>query len=613
MQLDLLIAEWNANGIINHLHEIQIFLKLYSIDILLICETHLTSKSYFRINGYDTITCNHPDDRAHGGAALLIRRGITYEVLPNFSKNYLQAAGVRIKCVNNTFTNIYSAYFPPRYNIDCVTYEEFFKSIGNRFIVGGDFNAKHVWWGSRLSNPKGKRLYECILKNNYRVISTGRPTYWPSDPRKIPDLLDFFVCLGIPQHYMDIRSSDDLSSDHTPVLLSYKASACSVTRNKPLISAKTNIKYFQDWIERHINLGKSLKSGIEIDDAVENFVQLIHEAAFHSTPEPDTQCSSSLPVSLEIRNLIKYKRRLRKEWQRTRLPEDKTNLNRAVQNLRKRLKELKNDATGRYLSELSPFENNEHNLYQCTKYLKRPQKRNTPIKTQNGSWCRSDKEIAAAYKDFLQETFTPLSLCNPTDRQITADFLDSPCQMSLPIKPFTFMEVTGEIIKLKAKKSPGYDNINAKILKLLPKRAVVFLTTLFNSILRLSHFPTQWKHAKIIMVHKPNKPENIISSYRPISLLPACSKIFERLFQKRMSLVLETMKVIPDHQFGFRHKHGTPEQCHRIVEVIRDSLEKKLYCCAAFLDVKQAFDRVWHDGLLFKLKKLLPAPFFFIT
>lgn len=131
-------------------------------------------------------------------------------------------------------------------------------------------------------------------------------------------------------------------------------------------------------------------------------------------------------------------------------------------------------------------------------------------------------------------------------------------------------------------------------------------------MLRLTRYPAQWKLAKIIMILKPNKQENEIGSYRPISLLPIISKVFERLFQKRLFPVLEALSILPDHQFGFRHGHGTSEQCHRVVKTIRESFENKQYCSAVFLDVKQAFDKVWHDGLLYKLKTLLPTPFYLL-
>lgn len=179
--------------------------------------------------------------------------------------------------------------------------------------------------------------------------------------------------------------------------------------------------------------------------------------------------------------------------------------------------------------------------------------------------------------------------------------------MYRPIKAFKFQEVKQEIYKLNKNKAPGYDYIDSGVIKCLPNKGIVYLTTIFNSILRISHYPSQWKFAKIIMIPKPNKPENIVSSYRPIF-----SKLFEKPFKKRLTPILESLKIIPDHQFGFRHQHGTPEQCHRIVNVIRDSLEQKLYCSAVFLDVKQAFDRVWHLGLIFKLKKILPTTFYIL-
>ncbi|VVC27581.1 Reverse transcriptase domain [Cinara cedri] len=106
------------------------------------------------------------------------------------------------------------------------------------------------------------------------------------------------------------------------------------------------------------------------------------------------------------------------------------------------------------------------------------------------------------------------------------------------------------------------------------------------------------------MIPKPGKPPDSPESYRPISLLPLFSKIFERIILKRILPIIEAN--IPNTQFGFRHNHSTIHQVHRLVDKISYTLEKKLICTAAFLDVSQAFDRVWHEGLLFKLKSILP-------
>jgi hypothetical protein len=84
------------------------------------------------------------------------------------------------------------------------------------------------------------------------------------------------------------------------------------------------------------------------------------------------------------------------------------------------------------------------------------------------------------------------------------------------------------------------------------------------------------------------------------------SKIFEKAVLKRLHPILEDNGILPDHQFGFRQKHSTIEQVHRITEIINGTLEKKQYCSAAFLDITQAFDKVWHPRLLFKIRQILP-------
>jgi hypothetical protein len=69
--------------------------------------------------------------------------------------------------------------------------------------------------------------------------------------------------------------------------------------------------------------------------------------------------------------------------------------------------------------------------------------------------------------------------------------------------------------------------------------------------------------------------------------------------------VVENNRLIPNHQFGFRQRHSTLEQMHRIAQRINKALESKQYCLAAFLDISQAFDKVRHTRLLYKLRQSL--------
>jgi hypothetical protein len=147
--------------------------------------------------------------------------------------------------------------------------------------------------------------------------------------------------------------------------------------------------------------------------------------------------------------------------------------------------------------------------------------------------------------------------------------------MSLPMKHTSPSEIKYFIFKLKDKKSPGYDLIINKILKFLSKKSIVLLTYLYNSMLRLSYFSLIWKSLTIIIIHKPNKPKNEASSYRPISLLPVLGKLFEKILLRRIRSIIQTQNIIPDNQFGFRSKHSTTQQIHRIIDKIYTSIEKK--------------------------------------
>jgi hypothetical protein len=106
----------------------------------------------------------------------------------------------------------------------------------------------------------------------------------------------------------------------------------------------------------------------------------------------------------------------------------------------------------------------------------------------------------------------------------------------------------------------------------------------------------------MILIPKPGKPPHQLSSYRPISFLPIASTVFEKLLLKRLLLLVELANLIPNHQFGFRPRHSTIEQTHCLIRILNDALDKSQYCSAAFLDISQAFNKVWHMGLLYKLR-----------
>ena len=133
---------------------------------------------------------------------------------------------------------------------------------------------------------------------------------------------------------------------------------------------------------------------------------------------------------------------------------------------------------------------------------------------------------------------------------------------------------------------------------------------LLNAITRLGYWPRPLKRAKVIMILKPGKERTDVTSYRLISLLPVISEILEKLLLSSLTKDLHHQTWIPSHQFGFRKGHCTIHQCHRLTDIILKAFEDRKYCPAVFLDASQAFDKVWHPGLLLKIQQTLPQQYF---
>ena len=104
---------------------------------------------------------------------------------------------------------------------------------------------------------------------------------------------------------------------------------------------------------------------------------------------------------------------------------------------------------------------------------------------------------------------------------------------------------------VNSKKAPEDDKINTnKTIKEFAKKGIAFLTSIFNAMLRLGYYPKSWKLSIITLIHKPGKPIHEANSYRPISLLPNISKLFEKLLIKRLHPMSEELKLLFDHRLS---------------------------------------------------------------
>ena len=611
-QSTLTVLLWNANALRNHILELETYLHFNKIDLALVSETHFTSRSHFYITGYTTYRTDHPDDTAHGGTAVLVRDSLTHQFLPSVPSDSLMSTSVKIHSSHFDFT-VAAVYCPPNKRLTSQDFLSYFQSLGPRFLSGGDYNAKNLAWGCRASNPRGTVLHNTLSTFPHSIHTPGQPTYWPISTRKRPDLLDFFISYNLAPLRGTTSMVNDMSSDHSPVLLLLDTRPIPKPVRPTLMNGPIDWDGFREEVERRIDLKIPLKTSTDVDNAAHSFTTLIQSAIHNNTGTLYNKNIKfeGLYLPLEIRQLLRRKRKARKAWQARNYPSNRRTYDFFTNRLKQALHEYR---TTRHQAFTQNLTQNDKSLWRATRRILSHKSCSLPLLQEDGTWTKTKKEKANTFATFLHTLFTPHDSENHDlnfDSKINLD-LSSPLQLSLPPKHFSPSEVTATIQNLPIRKAPGYDLITAEILKKLPKKAFIFLTYIYNSVLRTTYFPLIWKFSTIKMILKPSKPSEASSSYRPISLLPTLGKVLEKLLLRRLYPIIDSREMIPDHQFGFRSQHSTIQQCHRVVDTIASTLERKQYCSAAFLDEAQAFDRVWHVGLLWKLKKILPSTYFLI-
>ncbi|KAL4123315.1 hypothetical protein QTP88_015512 [Uroleucon formosanum] len=335
-----------------------------------------------------------------------------------------------------------------------------------------------------------------------------------------------------------------------------------------------------------------VKTPEEIDNKIDKLTTIIRNAQENAsyTLKPK-QIISQLPDEIILE--ITTKRQLRKMWQSSRDPRTKRLYNAKRTYVKNLLNEHRQTQWNAFTETLK-FKNKS--LYQLNRRILKKKAADTPLQTTTGHKIFEADEKAELFADTMKNQFIgnagiDLQEVNETITEINLDQTTS----NTYINP---KEVLDIINKLPNGKSPGYDNISNTALKNLPHNIITQIAHIFTACLRISYFPKIWKKATIVMIPKPGKNHSISENHRPISLLSTISKVYEKIILKTLRIYIKPRA----EQHAFREGHSTTTPLFHLFKEIKNNQKQKKYTAATFLDMEKAFDRVWHDGLIFKLK-----------
>ena len=321
-----------------------------------------------------------------------------------------------------------------------------------------------------------------------------------------------------------------------------------------------------------------------IDTCVENFSVAVLKTLAAFTPKCRPHDDLWPPIPVGIQDDIRLKNRLQREWQVTRDPALKAEVNHVQRSVTRRLSEWRND---KWSAKLESLNSEDHSLWRMTK-VPSP---SSPLVTL-GDLALSDSEKTEAFADNLETQFQPVT--DPSVPAVT-EMVDVALRYYFMTRAGEYKltnpeEVQEAIRGLTVGKALGPNGIPKRALKHLLHLAVSLLVQIFIAILLTHHLPTVWKHARVISILKPWKDPALPSSYRPISLLDTIGKLFENILLARILYEISDRGLMRGKQFGFRPSHSTSLQLAPLVERISRNVGEKRLKGTVFLDRDKAFD-----------------------
>ena len=305
-------------------------------------------------------------------------------------------------------------------------------------------------------------------------------------------------------------------------------------------------------------------------------------------------------ISQTLKSMLNRQKRLYRNYKRHGFkPDDKIRVDTFRDECNSAILKAKNDYLAKIGNDLANPRTSQKAYWKIVnRVMNKCKAPKIPLLLVNNVFITNMKEKSEKFAKFFSDQCKPL-----VNDSFLPDFSYVTDQRLSQI-PLIDDDILSLIRHINKNKSCGSDGISARMLSICDASLLLPLKLIFKNILTTGIYPDLWKQANVTPIHKKDSKQ-LVKNYRPISLLPICGKLFERIVFKYLYNHLVSNDLITKNQSGFRPGDSTVNQLIDLSNDIHKSFDDRnsLEVRAVFLDISKAFDKVWHDGLIFKLQK----------
>ena len=614
MHLTSTIIHQNVNGIRTHTQEkIHTLTQAYIISLQ---DTKLRP-------GHDILPTLFPDYIIHEhkheqntGIALLIHNSIKHTLISKYNNNGHKAITIKIQDKQIFQHDLYiTSYFVPPTSSRHKTLlnTSFIKTAlkHKHAILTGDLNAHHTDIGCTSTNQHGTQLRNLLHETDLTILNDTQTPTFTHTGYTYSDCLDYFIST---KHLLSSISScstqTNNGSDHLPLTLTLRKQNKTGQRHSQNTYnyRKTNWQQFTQHLNTCINNETNFPTTISADNTEKTaslLTQHTQAAIAASTPRHRTPNNAHPRLPTETLRLIASRRHLQ-HIQRTQnshtIRQEINEINKAITKSIQQTKQTMEQTKINIIKQgprhkrfwptlqslINPTANFQTNLHYNGQELTTPQQKSDAFAAYyDNIFTNSDTQTNQQH--FHQQIESQL----PIFHSSTTRDKDHPLT-----KDITIHEIK-QILKSTNKTSaPGPDFITYETLTHYPDSALRTLTQLYNNILDTAHIPSTFKHSIITVIPKPNKDRTKLNSYRPITLTSTLGKLLEKIIATRLTHFATQNNIIKTYQTGFRKHRNAEENTTHLIQTTIQAFNQNKCKILISLDLKQAFDRTWHSGLL---------------